>query len=135
MTDPVVQSAAEKDKGKFTRFFQDGDMDSIAELYTENCSVMAPGTDVKQGRKAVAQLMRTVKANGVSRVEVKSELKSLEGEYGYRIGRWTMFGEDGTVCDTGKSLAVMKKVDGAYKIHNEMLNSVETQTPTWFRES
>ncbi|XP_070576286.1 uncharacterized protein [Ptychodera flava] len=135
MADSSLQTAAEKDKGRFMKFYQDGDMDSLAELYTENCRLMAPGTDVKLGRKAVAQLMRTMKAKGVARIDVKTEEVSLVGEYGYRMGKYSLVMEDGTIHDTGKSMAVLKKVDGVYKIHNDVFNSDDKHTSTMFCEA
>ncbi|XP_070575050.1 uncharacterized protein [Ptychodera flava] len=135
MADSSLQTAAEKDEGMFIKFYQDGDMDSIAQLYTENCRLMAPGTDVKLGRKAVAQLMRTVKAKGVARVDVKTEEVSLVGEYGYRMGKYSIVMEDGTIHDTGSSMMVLKKEDGVYKIHSDVFSSDDKHTSTLFRET
>jgi uncharacterized protein (TIGR02246 family) len=99
-----------------------GDVEGIASLYTEDCRLLAPGAEMATGRDAVRATF-----GGMIDAGMAGELETVEaiesGDVGYNLGVYTLRFADGAVADRGKFLEVWKKVDGEWKLANDIFNS------------
>ncbi|MBI3990007.1 MAG: nuclear transport factor 2 family protein [candidate division NC10 bacterium] len=60
-----VREAIESGNRAFIVAFLRGDAQAVADLYTEDAKVIAPGSEVASGRSAIAAFWRTVMGTGV----------------------------------------------------------------------
>ncbi|XP_078694198.1 uncharacterized protein LOC144923496 [Branchiostoma floridae x Branchiostoma belcheri] len=109
---------------KFMALYKANDMKGLAKLYTENCKVMAPGSDTEFGRDGVEKAFSGTWAGGVRDVGSKTEeVGPMGSDVIYERGTSTIKTEDGTVADEGKYVLIWKKVDGEWFIHIDIFNS------------
>ncbi|KAI8510371.1 hypothetical protein Bbelb_112870 [Branchiostoma belcheri] len=88
---------------KFMALYKANDMKGLAKLYTEDCKVMAPGSDTEFGRDGVEKAFSGTWAGGVKVVESKTEeVGPMGSDVIYERGISTIKTEDGTVADEGK---------------------------------
>ncbi|XP_070576285.1 uncharacterized protein [Ptychodera flava] len=123
MADSELAAVIDGVNDKLMKFYDEGDMKSISELYTEDCKFLPPGKEILRGRKAVEEAMQDMKDSGAAKLYFKSMESTSFGDYAYDWCTYTLFKEDGTVHDKGKGLAVWKKVDGKYYYHVDTFNS------------
>ncbi|XP_070576287.1 uncharacterized protein [Ptychodera flava] len=123
MADSEVAAAIDSVNEKMMKFYNEGDMKSVSELYTEDCKFMPPGKEILRGRKAVEEVLQNMKDSGAAKAFFKSMESTSFGDYAYDWCTYTLFKEDGTVLDKGKGLAIWKKVDGDYYYHVDLINS------------
>ncbi|XP_070553196.1 uncharacterized protein [Ptychodera flava] len=116
------KSIIEDITSKLSKYYQSGDMKSISEFYTEDCRIMAPGMETQGGRKAVEETMGALRAKGIANFDIKNEEIVVDGDYGYDVGRYKMLAEDGSTIGTGKSVIILKKVNGVFQIHVDIFN-------------
>lgn len=101
-----------------------GDAAAIANLYTEDAHLLAPGVEGVKGREAI----RTELASQIAAaegVQVKLETGELlgQGDTVVEVGSFVMTAADGAHADHGKYIAVWKKVGGNWKISHDIWNS------------
>lgn len=101
--------------------FNDGDVEALAAMYAEDARVMAPNAALGTGRDAVRAVF-----GGMIDAGLKGELESVEavvaGDIGYQIGTYAI-SADGTVVDRGKYIEIWRKVNGEWKMANDIFNS------------
>jgi uncharacterized protein (TIGR02246 family) len=99
-----------------------GDVDGIVALYTEDCRLLPPNSELLSGREAVRQEFGGMIAAGLG-----GELETIEAvtaaDIGYRVGTYTLTSADGAVVDRGKFMESWRNVDGAWKMANDIWNS------------
>jgi uncharacterized protein (TIGR02246 family) len=99
-----------------------GDVDAIAEFYTEDCRLMPPNGELEIGREAVREEFSGMIAAGFS-----GRLETLEAvtaaDIGYRVGTYTITAADGAVVDRGKFMESWRNVGGTWKMANDIWNS------------
>jgi uncharacterized protein (TIGR02246 family) len=99
-----------------------GDVDAIAEFYTEDCRLMPPNGELATGREAVRE-----EFNGMIEAGLSGRLETIEAvtaaDIGYRVGTFTIMAADGSVIDRGKFMETWRNEDGAWKIANDIWNS------------
>ncbi|XP_077983581.1 uncharacterized protein LOC144438432 [Glandiceps talaboti] len=109
---------------KLVDMYNAGDMKGIAEYYTEDCKIMAPGKETEFGRKAAEELHVKLKSEGGAKINFKiEECGGIEdGKTAYIRGIFEMVKEDDSIADVGKVLTIWEKVDGEYKVKIDCFN-------------
>lgn len=99
-----------------------GDVDAIAELYTEDCRLMPPNGELEIGREAVREEFSGMIAAGLAgRLETTEAVTAAD--IGYRVGTYTLTTADGAVVDRGKYIETWRNEGGVWKIANDIWNS------------
>ncbi|XP_019617020.1 PREDICTED: IgGFc-binding protein-like isoform X1 [Branchiostoma belcheri] len=110
---------------KFMALYKANDMKGLAtKLYTEDCKVMAPGSDTEYGRDGAEKAFVGAWAGGVKAVELKTEeVGPMGSDVIYERGTSTSKKADGSVADEGKYIVIWNKVDGEWFMYIDIFNS------------
>jgi uncharacterized protein (TIGR02246 family) len=107
---------------EFENALNAGDVEGIAALYADDCRLLPPNAEMTQGKEAVRAIFGGMIAAGL-----KGTLDTVEavvtGKVGYRVGRYELKSPDGVVADQGKYIEIWRKIDGEWKIVNDIWNS------------
>ena len=116
-----VRAAVEAGNGAFVASFLKGDARAVAELYTENRRVVAPGSPVAIGRPEIEVFWRGVIESGVKDVALATEHVESAGELAVEDGTVRLVAKDGTVT-AQRYVVVWKRVDGRWQLHRDIWN-------------
>lgn len=103
------------------------DPNAIAQFYTENGAILAPGAPIAEGRDAIAKAWKGfvgMKDFHLDFRPTKIDVAS-SGDMAYEIGAYTLSfrGEKGAVQDEGKYVVVWKNTGGQWKAAADIFNS------------
>jgi uncharacterized protein (TIGR02246 family) len=101
-----------------------GDIEALASLYTEDAVLLPPDHIPIEGRKAITEFWRQGTDHDLAihtiRVDVQHDL-------GYLVGRYTLPATDEEPADSGKYLLCLKRQrDGSWKVTADIWNSSVT---------
>jgi uncharacterized protein (TIGR02246 family) len=116
-----VRAAVEAGNRAFVAAFLKGDAPGVAELYTENGRVVAPGSPVAIGRPEIEVFWRGVIESGVGDVALATEHVESSGDLAVEDGTVRLVAKDGTVT-VQRYVVVWKRVDGRWKLHRDIWN-------------
>lgn len=117
-----VRAAIEAGNRAFVVAFLKGDADAVAQLYTENAQVIAPGEPVAHGRAAIAAAWRRTIESGVTDLSLQTADVESAGDLAYETGKVRIVSRDGTSTE-GRYVVVWKREDGRWKLHRDIWNS------------
>src|SRR5689334_2452975 len=114
----------------FTEALHRGDADGIAGLYTDSARLLAPSTDLIEGRRAVAAFWGAGIAAGLADVELEvTEVERL-GEVALEFGHYTLRltpTDAAAVVDRGAyALVHRRQPDGSWRRALEMFTPTAT---------
>jgi uncharacterized protein (TIGR02246 family) len=107
---------------KWTEFFNKGDFDGIAALYTEDATAFPPGSAMVKGRAAIGAMWKNI-ANQVSDPKVTTlDVKALGPSAAREIGTFSLKSKATTQELTGKYVVVWEKIGGEWKLAADIWN-------------
>ncbi|XP_022091679.1 uncharacterized protein LOC110979863 [Acanthaster planci] len=121
--DQTVQQTIEDLDDEWVARVEQNSVDSVMELYDDQCVYMPPGGPSATGHTAVEQLMSWI--NGVGTVtKTIEEVTRMDGSasYVYHRGNFQATNKNGDTVIDGKELIIWKKDGDSYKIHVHMYN-------------
>ncbi|HVS04188.1 MAG TPA: nuclear transport factor 2 family protein [Thermoanaerobaculia bacterium] len=102
--------------------FNAGDVDAIVALYGAEARLLPPNAELTRGLDAVRQTF-----GGWIEAGLKGDLATVEtvvvGDLGYRLGTFTVLGDDGSEIDRGKFIEIWRQIDGEWVITEDIWNS------------
>jgi uncharacterized protein (TIGR02246 family) len=121
-----VHATIEVNNRTFEQAFQRGDAAGVAALYSENASLLPPGSEMMQGRANIQSFWQAVMDSGVK----EAELETLDIEAGgdslaREIGRYLLTIQQGseTVKSPGKYVVIWKREGDDWKLDVDIWNS------------
>jgi len=117
-----VRAAIDAGNKAFIAAFLGGDAKAVAQLYTENAQVIAPGAPVARGRAAIAAAWQKAIDGGVKDLSLQTAEVEAAGDLACETGTVRMVARDGTVT-LGRYVVVWKRDGGAWKLHRDIWNS------------
>ncbi|MHC1769137.1 MAG: DUF4440 domain-containing protein [Verrucomicrobiia bacterium] len=108
---------------RFMAEFQSGNSRAIAELYTADAQVLAPGMETLAGSASIQGFWTSVMSMGVKQVSLNTREVEDLGEAAVETGAFELRGSAGQVLDHGKYLVVWKRQDGHWKLHRDIWNT------------
>jgi ketosteroid isomerase-like protein/heme-degrading monooxygenase HmoA len=99
-----------------------GDIDGLTGLYTEDCVVMPPNTEMMSGQAAARAEFGEMIDAGIT-MEMGTIKTVAGGNVGFHVGTYSLMTPDGTVIDRGKFIEGWQKVAGQWQIANDIWNS------------
>ncbi|XP_070565132.1 uncharacterized protein [Ptychodera flava] len=108
---------------KMMTLYESGDMKSFSEHYTEDCKLLLPGKAEQNGRKVLEDILRSMVTSGIAKIAITQEEAVGFGDLAYSCGIVTHFKDDGSLIDTEKFLAILKKINGNYYLYIDCGNS------------
>lgn len=96
--------------------FNNGDAAALAELYTEDASLMPTNSDFVNGKEAIASVWQSVFDAGIKQAKLETlEVEGLGGVL-YEVGKYTLFVDGGAVADSGKYVVIWKMENGRWSV-------------------
>lgn len=101
--------------------FNAGDMEALAGLYAEDCRLLPPGEPIMEGRDAVRTVFGAMADQGLGGTLTSVEAMQA-GDLAYNLGTYAVSTDDGTIVGTGKFVELWQKIDGEWKMTNDIWN-------------
>jgi uncharacterized protein (TIGR02246 family) len=117
-----VRDAVDAGNRAFIGAFLEGDADAIAQLYTENAELIAPGAPIARGRSAIAAAWKGTIATGIEDLALTTADVESAGDLAYETGTVRIVPKEGTPSQ-GRYLVVWKREGGRWKLHRDIWNS------------
>ena len=122
---PAVAQRAEIEavNAKWTEFFNRGDFQGVASLYTDDATAFPPGSAMMKGRAAIAAMWKNM-ANQVTDPKLTTvDVKALGPSAAREIGTLSLKTKGPTVRElTGKYVVVWEKVGNEWKLAIDIWN-------------
>jgi uncharacterized protein (TIGR02246 family) len=99
-----------------------GNAEAVAALYSDDARLLPPNAELGQGRAAIAAEFAAMIAAGLT-IDLVNVDAVVAGDVGYKVGTYTLLAPAGVMVDRGKYIDVWRKVDGQWKITNDIWNS------------
>lgn len=107
----------------FEQAFYRGDADTISRMYTEDAELLIPEAPIVNGRKAIAQIWKSIVGSGGNTVRVNTGEVQESGDWAYEVGTFTATAPDGNVLNAGKYIVIWKRQStGEWKTHRDIFN-------------
>jgi uncharacterized protein (TIGR02246 family) len=107
----------------FEATFARGDAAGMATLYTKNGMLLPPGSEPVIGPDAIVGMWQAVMNLGAKNTKLETvEVEQLE-DTAIERGQFLLNGEGGQLIDRGKYMVIWKRVDGQWKLHQDIWNT------------
>ncbi len=117
-----VRDAVEAGNRAFIAAFLRGDATAVANLYTEDAQVIAPGSPVANGRRAIAAFWQISINSGIKDLTLATAEVESASDLAYETGTVRLVANDGTVTEA-RYVVVWRRVDGQWMLHRDIWNS------------
>jgi uncharacterized protein (TIGR02246 family) len=117
-----IRNAVEAGNRAFIAAFLRGDSQAVAQLYTENAQVIAPGEPVARGRTAIAAAWQKAIDGGVKDLSLQTAEVESAGDLACETGTVRLVSKAGAVTE-GRYVVVWRRVAGQWKLHRDIWNS------------
>jgi uncharacterized protein (TIGR02246 family) len=101
-----------------------GDASAVADHYTENAQILAPGAPVATGRAAITEFWQGAIAAGIKDMTLETAEVESDGSLAYETGALGLVSNDG-VETIARYVVVWKRVDGKWLLHRDTWNSAK----------
>ena len=122
---PAVAQQAEIDaaNGKWVAFFNKGDFDGVASLYTADATAFPPGSAVVKGRAAIGAMWKGMAEQMTDPKVTTIEVKRLGPAAAREIGTFSLKTKGSPPKEvTGKYVVVWQKVGRDWKLATDIWN-------------
>jgi uncharacterized protein (TIGR02246 family) len=121
-----VRQAIERMNGRFVEAFNRGDAAGAVAIYTEDATILPPGSPRVHGREGIRQFWQAVMDSGVRAVALQTDDLEVAGELAREIGTATLTirgdgGQEQTA--TAKFVVVWKRQGGEWRWHTDIWNT------------
>jgi uncharacterized protein (TIGR02246 family) len=116
-----VRQAVDAGNRAFIAAFLRGDSRAVADLYTENAQVIAPGAPVARGRPAIAAAWQKAIDTGVKDLSLETADVESAGDLACETGKVRLVAKDGGVTES-RYVVVWKRTGGKWKLHRDIWN-------------
>ena len=116
-----VRAAVEAGNRTFIAAFLRGDAQAVAELYTEDAEVIAPGAPVARGRSAIAAAWQKAIDSGVKDLTLNTANVESSSDLACETGIVRLVAKDGGITE-GRYVVVWKRTDGKWKLYRDIWN-------------
>ena len=107
---------------RWEKALNSGDVEAVAALYSDDARLLPPNAELAQGRVAIAAEFSQMIAAGLT-IDLENVDAVVAGDVGYKVGTYILLAPGGVTVDRGKYIDVWRKVDGQWKITNDIWNS------------
>ena len=122
---PAVAQKAEIEaaNGKWVAFFNKGDFDGVASLYTANAIAFPPGSGMVKGRAAIGAMWKGMAGQMTDPKVTTMDVKRLGPRAAREIGTFSLKTKDSPPKEvTGKYVVVWEKVGRDWKLAADIWN-------------
>ena len=116
-----VRHAVDAGNRAFIAAFVRGDARAVADLYTDDAEVIAPGAPVARGRTAIAAAWQKAMDSGVKDIRLHTLDVTDSGDLACETGTVEIVGKDGAVTKD-RYVVVWKRAKSKWKLHRDIWN-------------
>ncbi len=116
-----VRAAVEAGNRAFIAAFLQGDARAVADLYTEDAEVIAPGAPVARGRSAIAAAWQKSIDTGVKEMTLDTTDVESSGDLACETGIVRQVAKSGGITE-GRYVVVWKRTSGKWRLHRDIWN-------------
>jgi uncharacterized protein (TIGR02246 family) len=121
-----VRGAIDRVNRTFVDAYNRGDAGGVAAAYTDNATIMPPGSPRVSGRKGIQQFWQGAMDAGVRAVALRTDDIEVAGDMAREVGTATITmqppsGEAQTAI--AKYLVIWKRQDGEWRLHTDIWNA------------
>ncbi len=103
---------------------------SVAEMYSNDAKIFAPGSPPLSGQKAIASFWHSVSNRGMHSIELQLMDLTINGNQLTAFGKYAMSNSNNGLIDIGKFIALYRKENKQWHLYTDMFNSsLETRSP------
>ena len=118
-----VREAIEASAKQWEAGVRSGSGAAIAAVYAEDAQVFPPNGDIVTGREAIAKLWQDFLDTGVKDVKLTVLEVEVQGNLAVEIGRYDVIATNDKALDSGKYVAIHKRVGGGWKLYRDIWNT------------
>jgi len=107
----------------FEETFGRGHAEGMAKLYTADGMLLPTGSDIIQGRSAIAAFWKGATDMGVKPIKLDPKEVEQHGDAVVELGQYKLSGDGGVSIDHGKYMVVWMQDGGKWKLHRDIWNS------------
>lgn len=108
---------------KWTAFFNKGDFDGVASLYTADATAFPPGSAMVKGRAAIGAMWKGMAEHGTDPKVTTLEVRRLGPAAAREIGTFSLKTKDSPPKEiTGKYVVIWQKVGRDWKLATDIWN-------------
>ena len=124
MTPAAAQKAEiEAANGKWMAFFNKGDFDGVASLYTANATAFPPGSGMVKGRAAIGAMWKGMADQIIDPKVTTLDVKRLGPAAAREIGTFSLKTKGSALKEmTGKYVVIWQKVGKDWKLATDIWN-------------
>jgi uncharacterized protein (TIGR02246 family) len=119
-----VRQAIEAGNRAFITAFLRGNASAVADLYTEDAQVIAPGAPIATGRAAIAEFWQTSIASGIKDLTLETTGVESDGNLAYETGVVRLVPKEGAPT-AARYVVVWKRLGDRWLLHRDIWNSAE----------
>ena len=108
---------------QFAKFYNHGDAEGLASLYSEDAKILSPNMDFVEGKNAIQSFWQGALEMGVKSFKNETVDMDSSGYLGYFVGKYALYSSEHQEIDQGKYVSVLKNIDGKWKVHRDIYNS------------
>lgn len=97
--------------------------EAIANLYTEDCQLLAPNMTALNGREGVKGYMQHGISSGISSIKFTTLEVKGSNDFAVERGNYEVYVMDSIKVDAGKYLVEWKKTGDQWQLHRDIMNS------------
>ncbi len=117
------RASLESGAARYMDAFNSEDAAALAALFTEDAVELPPNSPATFGRDAIRARNQAEFAAADLAVELEDLEVSVDGDLGYKAGRYRVRTKDGDLVDRGKYIEIWNKTDGQWLLHRDIWNS------------
>jgi uncharacterized protein (TIGR02246 family) len=102
-----------------------GDAAAVADHYTADAQIIAPGAPIATGRAAITEFWRSSIASGIKDVTLETAEVESDGNLAYETWALGLISNDGDRA-TARYVVVWKRVGDKWLLHRDTWNSAES---------
>ncbi len=106
----------------FGEAFSNGDAAAVAARYTTDGKLYPPNSEMMEGQKAIEAYWQGAMDAGLTGAKLETLSATAYGDVAYEIGKVDIFAGE-QVVDKAKFIVIWKKVEGEWKMHEDIWNS------------
>ena len=107
----------------FESTFSIGDVDKIAEFYTEKGMLLPSGFDFVKGRQDIKEFWQSAIDMGIKYIKIDIIELEQHDDTAIEMSNYTLSRSDKQVIDAGKGIVIWKKTGDAWKMHRDIWTS------------
>jgi uncharacterized protein (TIGR02246 family) len=120
------KSAIDQGNRNWAIAFNKGDAAAIAQLYTEQATILPPGAAMAKGRAAIEKFWRGAIESGIKNAALQTLSLELHGRIAREIGRYSLDVPDADkkfLRVEGKYVVLWKKIGNAWMLDTDIWNA------------